>query len=102
MKKYAVLFFLLFVTSFVSCNRAITLFFFSNEDVDILVNGEYIGNGLSGVTLSNNETICVTCEREGIAVYERTLHVRNFSDKQLIELNISPSYKYSSNNSKGL
>lgn len=80
-----------------SCATSIPISLLCNEQqVQIFVDGEYIGNGLVNyIVPKGTDYILVTCKEKGMEIYRRRLYVKD-KKNQLLELTIPKDYRYSS------
>ena len=89
----------LFTTTFlaISCSSSQTTVSFINEDKDvqIFVNGEYVGTGLVRYTFPKEVTTAdVECKRNGSVIFTRSYNIKGLNN-MLLELNIPNELFYS-------
>lgn len=81
-----------------SCSSTQTTVSFLNDDKDvqIYVNGEYVGTGLVSYTFPKEVTTAdVECKRNGSVIFTRSYNIKGLNNR-LLELNIPNDLFYSS------
>ena len=101
MKKSAIILYCL-ILLLCGCSKNTTISFLCEDyNVDIYVNGNFIGNGLVTYNITEtDEIVSVSCRNQDDIVLQRNFDV-NLSRGQLIELNVPNKQRYSNSNSNG-
>lgn len=83
------------------CASSVPVAFLCNdENVEIYVNGEFVGHGLIQYVVPKDvDYITVSAMHDGQIVYDRNYYVRDYRNS-IIEIIPRTDYRYSSGNSK--
>lgn len=97
MKKKSWLVILSVVIAICSCASTTTSvsFLCNQEDVEIWVNNNYVGNGLAHYTVSREVTTAyVECKKDGIVIFTRNYYIKG-QNNTLFDINIPEKTYYS-------
>ena len=88
---------LILIVLFVSCSSTTTVSFLCNqEDLQIYVNGDYVGNGLVHYTAPKDVTTAdVECRKDGITIFTKNYYIKGHN-RELFDLNVPERMTYSS------
>ncbi len=98
MRKYitAIISAILLTFVLVSCSATSVYFLCNQEDLDIYVNGQYIGKGYVNFTAPRGTTTAsVECKKNGISVFSRNYYIKGHN-RELFDLNVQDRQSYSS------
>ena len=79
-----------------SCSTPTTVSFLNNDrDVQIYVNGDYVGTGLVRYTFPKEVTTAdIECKKDGSVIFTRSYNIKDLNN-QLLDLNIPNNLFYS-------
>ena len=97
MRHYRLFIFLVVIITFSACASTTTVNFLCKQDnIQIYVNDEYVGNGLVKYTAPKGVTTAeVECKRDGITIYSKSFYIKG-QNNVLYDIIIPEYNSYSS------